>query len=386
VVRNVDAFRSRYGQAALILGSYAGTTTNLANAGEPITIVDRFEQPLVNFTYSDDWYPVTDGGGPTLEVIDPASNPDLNLSTSWRPSATPGGSPGFDAAAPAVTAVYVDSTAWTPAFRSHLDNSGLGSGALGLRVPARAEQLLSLPYNNINRIRVQFSTAVSVQQADLSVRGVSVANYGFAAGGFTYDPTTFTATWTLNTNLGRDKLLLDLDGDAPAGVAATAGGALLDGEWVNGSPSQIFGSGNGTPGGDFEFRLNILPGDANGDGVVNVTDLGALSTHFNQSPRGPREGEFSGDGVVNVTDLGILSTNFNRSLPAGNPTLVAAARAAVPARGTSSSPVPRPAKSAPRPAATAPAHRPPRPTNLFAAVPIRMGNLPRRDDAGVLPA
>src|SRR5687768_4072008 len=57
-----------------------------------------------------------------------------------------------------------------------------------------------------------------------------------------------------------------------------------------------------------------LPGDANLDGTVDVTDLGILATNFNASPRTWTEGDFSIDNTVNVTDLGILATNFNRSI------------------------------------------------------------------------
>ena len=47
------------------------------------------------------WYPSTDGGGRTLEVIDPASNAGLDLPTSWRPSPQDFGTPGADDSIPA---------------------------------------------------------------------------------------------------------------------------------------------------------------------------------------------------------------------------------------------------------------------------------------------
>ncbi len=54
-----------------------------------------------------------------------------------------------------------------------------------------------------------------------------------------------------------------------------------------------------------------LPGDANGDGNVDVTDLGILATNYGAV--GGAEwstGDFSGDGNVDVSDLGILATNY----------------------------------------------------------------------------
>jgi hypothetical protein len=44
-----------------------------------------------------------------------------------------------------------------------------------------------------------------------------------------------------------------------------------------------------------------------------------VSTHFNKSPRGARDGDFTGDTLVNVSDLGVVSTHFNKTLPAGSP-------------------------------------------------------------------
>lgn len=55
-----------------------------------------------------------------------------------------------------------------------------------------------------------------------------------------------------------------------------------------------------------------LGGDANLDGVVNVSDLGILATHYGQTVGVDwwENGDFNGDGVVNVSDLGILATNY----------------------------------------------------------------------------
>jgi hypothetical protein len=52
------------------------------------------------------------------------------------------------------------------------------------------------------------------------------------------------------------------------------------------------------------------PGDANGDGVVDLTDLGRLAGNWQQSPRDWSQGDFNGDQVVDLTDLGILAANW----------------------------------------------------------------------------
>jgi hypothetical protein len=57
-----------------------------------------------------------------------------------------------------------------------------------------------------------------------------------------------------------------------------------------------------------------LEGDADLSGGVGVADLGRLSTHFGQQGRRWDQGDFSFDLFVNVTDLGLLSSNFNELL------------------------------------------------------------------------
>jgi subtilisin-like proprotein convertase family protein len=230
----------------------------------------------------------------------------------------------IDSVSPVVTEVLVAGTAWTPGFLNLLQTSGLG-GAGGFAVPDAAAQLLALPFSNLDRISVRFNEDVAVHKTDLSVTGMNAAGpYPFAAGaaGFAYNAATRTANWTLAAAVGRDKLLLHLldGGFFDPSVLTDVAGNPLDGEWTNGAGS--FPSGDGAAGGDFRFRLNVAPGDADGSGTVDVTDLGALATNFNQSPRGPRLGDFNGDARVDVSDLGVLATNFNRTLPAGSPSSV----------------------------------------------------------------
>jgi len=57
----------------------------------------------------------------------------------------------------------------------------------------------------------------------------------------------------------------------------------------------------------------LPPGDANGDGHVNVIDLGMLGVHWGPAgnPYDPRC-DFNGDGTINVLDLGILGANWLR--------------------------------------------------------------------------
>jgi hypothetical protein len=59
-----------------------------------------------------------------------------------------------------------------------------------------------------------------------------------------------------------------------------------------------------------------LPGDANGDGTVDLLDLDILGANFGLSPATFAEGDFNGDNVVDLLDLDILGGNFGATAPA----------------------------------------------------------------------
>ena len=69
-----------------------------------------------------------------------------------------------------------------------------------------------------------------MQENSLLVTGINIAQYGFS--GFSYNPATFTATWTLTILVGRDNVFLDLLSSGPAAVTDPAG-QPLDGDWTN---------------------------------------------------------------------------------------------------------------------------------------------------------
>ena len=66
------------------------------NGGEPLRLVDAGGTEIKAFAYDDafPWPVSADGGGPSLVLIAPATNPDHGLATNWRNSVGTGGSPG----------------------------------------------------------------------------------------------------------------------------------------------------------------------------------------------------------------------------------------------------------------------------------------------------
>jgi len=96
VVKDRDAFAFHHDASlAVVLGSYTG---RLSNSGERIELVDAEGQTIQTVDYDDKWYEQTDGQGFSLTPIDPA-DPQMTSGADqsfWRPSAFPGGSPGWD--------------------------------------------------------------------------------------------------------------------------------------------------------------------------------------------------------------------------------------------------------------------------------------------------
>ena len=104
VVRNRAAFESRYGVGRVIAGEFIGS---LDNAGERLVLVGPLREPVVDFSYNNSWYPITDGYGFSLVVVNEnAAFENWSQAANWRASSSLGGSPDAgDAAPPAISAI-----------------------------------------------------------------------------------------------------------------------------------------------------------------------------------------------------------------------------------------------------------------------------------------
>ncbi len=91
VVGNLADFQSIYGTSTNVAGEYSG---NLSNGGENIILQLPLplEAAILQFEYSNRWYPTTDGGGNSLMIYDPAAHPATwTQPESWQPATpTPG--------------------------------------------------------------------------------------------------------------------------------------------------------------------------------------------------------------------------------------------------------------------------------------------------------
>ncbi len=87
------------------LGWFAG---NLSNGGERLTLFDRFGNIITTVDYrsSGGWPTAANGGGLSLEIINPNGDPDDPA--NWQASGAVSGSPGAPNSTPAAPAVYLN--------------------------------------------------------------------------------------------------------------------------------------------------------------------------------------------------------------------------------------------------------------------------------------
>jgi VCBS repeat-containing protein len=222
------------------------------------------------------------------------------------------------ATGPTVAGVEVWSSSWSSTFKDYLSSQGLGS--VGYRIPTgSADQLRNLPWSNLDQITIVFSEDVVVAQDDLVITGVTNATYATSA--FTYDPATFTATWTLSTAISNDKVRLSLFGDAVSGVRSATTGVALDGEFTE-SVDTYASSGDGTAGGDFRFRFDVLTGDVDDSGGVTSVDQLRVRVALFEDTTTPNYNPFydiDGSGGITSVDQLQAQLAFGSSLANGSP-------------------------------------------------------------------
>lgn len=302
--------------AALSLSSDGGP--NLLTSSQTLTTSDNVTFTLGNLsslTAANGNYTLTltaAGSG----ITDLAGNPLAGGAvTSFTVDSTP----------PTVDGVYVSGSDWNPDFLAYLAASGVGSSQLGYRLPAGTAQLASLPWSNIDSLSIVFNEDVNIDTGNAGLALVGSpdqpAPLSLSTAVFSYDHTTHTATWTFTTPLAGDKYLISI----PAAAVTDALGSQLDGEWTNPSGSDTasqFPSGNGTAGGDFDFRFNVLPGDVDQDGAITGSDGNVLRTHLLQASTDSGYSplaDVNGDGAVTGLDGAIIRMNLLQMLPATDP-------------------------------------------------------------------
>jgi hypothetical protein len=203
------------------------------------------------------------------------------------------------AAAPHVRQASVSGSAWQPAFRHYLRDSGRSLNQSGFPVGSTAGA--PLPWINLDQVSLTFDQQVQVGANDLRVRGADGTDYALDPAAFTYNAASRTATWKLASGgtFDKDRVRIELDGDSVRG-----GGRALD-------------------GGDFVARFNVLPGDVTRDGTVLADDFSAVKKKFFAGTTSPGTGDAAygvfhdvdGSGTILANDFSEVKKRFFHTLP-----------------------------------------------------------------------
>ena len=94
-------------------------------------------------------------------------------------------------------------------------------------------------------------------------------------------------------------------GDYIQSVSDDAGVNLVYAATFNGEQDIYF----------LRINPNPCPADLNGDGVIDLADLGILLADFGCVPPGPCVADINGDGNTDLADLGILLSEFGTTCP-----------------------------------------------------------------------
>ena len=154
-----------------------------------------------------------------------------------------------------------------------------------------------LPFVDIKAIDIIFNENVSVTQGDLAVSTLINSGKTYNFTGFFYNAATFDAKWTLPSAIGVDSLMMALDGHH-----STSG---TDGVHV---PPGIYL-------GDYTQKFKVLPGDVNGDGVVNSQDIAAVQGQILGVISTTVWADVDGNGEVDITDYNDVRKWLGFKLP-----------------------------------------------------------------------
>ena len=171
-----------------------------------------------------------------------------------------------------VTAVSVD---W-----GTQGNIALQTASDGLRLlPAGRNN--DLPWYGINMLKITLSQPESLSDSDVSVRGITVPNYG---------PVTISGSGT-SYMIAFAQAITTADR-----VTVTIGNAGIT---------------------TYTRRLDVLPGDVNDDGVVNSADLVVDHNDFTSSMGAIYDifDDINGDGVIDLNDLNLVGRFMGKTLP-----------------------------------------------------------------------
>ncbi len=152
-----------------------------------------------------------------------------------------------------------------------------------------------LPFVNITAVDVLFSDNVLASSSSLILKSTIGSGLRYGTSGFSYNPSTHDATWTLPAALDIDRLLASLDESLGASVDPSI--KIVKSAW----------------------NFAVLPGDFDGDGIVTISDALAIRNQtLGFLPPGTTPSvwaDLNGDGIVDINDVNLAKSRVGKKLP-----------------------------------------------------------------------
>jgi hypothetical protein len=191
--------------------------------------------------------------------------------------------------APQVIDVVVGSTQWDTDVVNYLDSD---PAAMPESDPSSV-----LPFTDVDQIKVTFNEDVMVGMNDLTVTGKDGAAYPVRD--FRYEVDTATAVWTLANPIGSDAVSIRLSS------VVDFSGVALDGD------------ANGRAGGTFRSSYQVLPGDVDQDGRVDMADLAGAQWHASVLGDAAYSlaHDVNGDGRIDSSDFTAIMSRLGTTVP-----------------------------------------------------------------------
>ncbi|MEM1012571.1 MAG: endonuclease [Planctomycetota bacterium] len=216
-----------------------------------------------------------------------------------------------------------------------VDNLDVTTGGGFDRGANDADDVVSLSATVVAQSNASFSNSADVEAftLDLGIIGQGLGDFTDSVDVFNFaggiDPALLAGLDVDGTDAGlfggtdfaaflANASASDLAAGASTGVEVTlnddAIGDFSAGFLIGTSDADNVLGGRGFLAGD-SLELSVLgevrlPGDADGDGAVALSDFGILRANFGTSPDGFVFGDFNRDGNVDLSDFGILRSNF----------------------------------------------------------------------------
>jgi hypothetical protein len=199
--------------------------------------------------------------------------------------------------------------------------------AIGCYYPNYLSGYTQMWYGGLNDIGIWNTDLTASYSVEDQWVGLSAPSQGAAAGGEVgalYNVPMYNGHAGPLSQYGvsaLDKLFTIYDSASSTPIGVVTSNGTLGWKYVASGLSGTSGDAGQFSDGQYYIQLDsngggvetLLPGDANGDGKVDINDLTIVLASYGKTGQGWANGDFIGDGTVDINDLTIVLASYNQS-------------------------------------------------------------------------